>query len=202
MKFTLVLVAAGLVAAQDFSGQPECAIPCLRDAIPKVGCALTDTACQCTTEKQQALIPIAAPCLLAGCNSADLTKAQSAAAAACAAFLATATAAPASATGATGSLSATGSVPAAVSSAIASASASVSAALSSASASATALVATTLNSTSVSAATLSASRTASTVVSSTTASATTSTSPNAAPKGNVAVGGLALAAIAGLVAAL
>lgn len=26
MKFTLVLVAAGLVAAQDFSGQPECAV--------------------------------------------------------------------------------------------------------------------------------------------------------------------------------
>ncbi|CRK33481.1 hypothetical protein HYQ45_008763 [Verticillium longisporum] len=91
MKYALVFVAAGLVAAQDFGGQPSCALPCLQTALPQVGCALQDTACQCTPEIQAALLPIVGPCLLSSCGPAEVAQAQSAAGAACSAFLATAT---------------------------------------------------------------------------------------------------------------
>ncbi|KAL7898414.1 hypothetical protein HDV63DRAFT_373738 [Trichoderma sp. SZMC 28014] len=84
MKASVVtLLLTGLVAAQDFSGQPDCAIPCLKDAIPKAGCALTDTACQCKTSTQAQLVGLVAPCLIEKCSASDLAKAQSAAAAAC-----------------------------------------------------------------------------------------------------------------------
>ncbi|KAM0249011.1 hypothetical protein ACHAQJ_009217 [Trichoderma viride] len=84
MKASVIsLLLAGLVAAQDFSGQPDCAIPCLKDAIPKAGCALTDTACQCKTSTQAELAGLAAPCLITKCSTSDLAKAQAAAAAAC-----------------------------------------------------------------------------------------------------------------------
>ncbi|KAF6816456.1 hypothetical protein CMUS01_04038 [Colletotrichum musicola] len=201
MKFTLALVAAGLVAAQDFSGVPQCALPCLADAIPKVGCALTDTACQCSTEKQEALVPIAAPCLLSACNSGDLGKAQSAAAAACSRFLATASAQPSASAAASSAPAAATSASAAVSSAAASASASASAPASAAATTASAAVTPSSNAT----ASITLSRTPSTANPTGTgagASATPSSSGNAAPQGTAAVGGVALAALAGLVAAV
>ncbi|OHE96638.1 hypothetical protein CORC01_08095 [Colletotrichum orchidophilum] len=184
MKFTLALVAAaGLVIAQDFSGQPKCALSCLAEAIPKVGCNLTDTACQCTKEKQEALAPIAAPCLLAACNSTDLTAAQNAAAKACADFAATAGSAQPTA-------SAAPSVPLPVSTVLASASASITATPAS-NASAP-----------FSNATVSASRAGTATASGTGARSTAPSTGNAAAQGSVAVGGLALAAIAGIAAVL
>ncbi|EHK16973.1 uncharacterized protein TRIVIDRAFT_82827 [Trichoderma virens Gv29-8] len=84
MKASVItLLLAGLVAAQDFTGQPDCAIPCLKDAIPKAGCALTDTACACKADVQAKLAGLVAPCLISKCSASDLAKAQSAAAEAC-----------------------------------------------------------------------------------------------------------------------
>ncbi|TFB00986.1 hypothetical protein CCMA1212_007165 [Trichoderma ghanense] len=79
----LSLLLAGLVAAQDFTGQPDCAIPCLKDAIPKAGCALEDTACACKPDVQAKLLGLVGPCLLSKCSPSDLAKAQAAAADAC-----------------------------------------------------------------------------------------------------------------------
>ncbi|KAL7806308.1 cell wall protein [Trichoderma gracile] len=85
MKASVIalLFAAGLVAAQDFTGQPECAIPCLEDAIPKAGCAIEDTACACKPDVQAKLVGLVGPCLLSKCSSGDVAKAQAAAADAC-----------------------------------------------------------------------------------------------------------------------
>ncbi|KLO84274.1 Uncharacterized protein LW93_1065 [Fusarium fujikuroi] len=83
MKATFFLAAAGLVAAQDFGGQPECALKCLQENIPKAGCKLEDPACQCASDFQEKLLPIITPCLTKACEAQDLLKAQSAAAEAC-----------------------------------------------------------------------------------------------------------------------
>ncbi|EWG39400.1 hypothetical protein FVEG_02239 [Fusarium verticillioides 7600] len=90
MKATFFLAAAGLVAAQDFGGQPECALKCLQENIPKAGCKLEDTACQCASDFQEKLLPIITPCLKKACEAQDLLKAQSAAAEACKEFAKTA----------------------------------------------------------------------------------------------------------------
>jgi hypothetical protein len=85
MKATIVaLAAAGFVAAQDFSGQPECALPCLMDAIQQIDCAATDSACLCQEDTQAELRGIVAPCLLDACSPQDLLRAQQAAGEACA----------------------------------------------------------------------------------------------------------------------
>ncbi|KAF5619320.1 cell wall protein [Fusarium sp. NRRL 52700] len=90
MKATFFLAAAGLVAAQDFGGQPECALKCLQENIPKAGCKIEDTACQCASDFQEKLLPIITPCLTKACDAQDLLKAQSAAADACKEFAKTA----------------------------------------------------------------------------------------------------------------
>ncbi|EEU46958.1 uncharacterized protein NECHADRAFT_99684 [Fusarium vanettenii 77-13-4] len=86
MKATLFLAAAGLVAAQDFTGQPKCALKCLEEYVPKAGCDLEDTACQCDPAFQEKLTPQISPCLMKECEAADLPKALAAAQAACEAF--------------------------------------------------------------------------------------------------------------------
>lgn len=86
MKATLFLAAAGLVAAQDFTGQPKCAIKCLEEYVPKAGCDLEDTACQCDPAFQEKLTPQISPCLMKECEAADLPKALAAAQAACEAY--------------------------------------------------------------------------------------------------------------------
>ncbi|CAF3462989.1 hypothetical protein SNK03_004850 [Fusarium graminearum] len=90
MKATLFLAAAGLAVAQDLSGQPECALKCLKEFIPKAGCELDNTACQCEASFQTKLAPIITPCLTEACQVDDLLKAQKAAADACKAYAATA----------------------------------------------------------------------------------------------------------------
>ncbi|KAJ4248965.1 hypothetical protein NW757_008078 [Fusarium falciforme] len=86
MKATLFLAAAGLVAAQDFTGQPKCALKCLEEYVPKAGCDLEDTACQCDPSFQEKLTPQISPCLMKECEAADLPKALAAAQAACEAY--------------------------------------------------------------------------------------------------------------------
>ncbi|UPK91579.1 hypothetical protein LCI18_002514 [Fusarium solani-melongenae] len=86
MKATLFLAAAGLVAAQDFTGQPKCALKCLEEYVPKAGCKLEDTACQCDPSFQEKLTPQISPCLMKECEAADLPKALAAAQAACEAY--------------------------------------------------------------------------------------------------------------------
>lgn len=84
MKVTLfVLAAAGLVAAQDLTDQPQCAIPCIKAAIQATGCE--DIACLCDPKKQKKLIGILIPCMSKYCSDEDLVKAEKAAASACAA---------------------------------------------------------------------------------------------------------------------
>ncbi|KAK2673326.1 Extracellular membrane protein, CFEM domain [Fusarium oxysporum f. sp. vasinfectum] len=74
MKAAFFLAAAGLVAAQDFGGQPS--LKCLQENIPKAGCKLEDTACQCASDFQAKLLPIITPCLTKACEAQDLLKAQ------------------------------------------------------------------------------------------------------------------------------
>ncbi|KAJ4005162.1 hypothetical protein NW752_011346 [Fusarium irregulare] len=90
MKAAFFLAAAGIVAAQDLSGQPQCALKCLQEYIPKAGCELDDTACQCESGFQKKLQPIITPCLTEACEIEDLVKAQQAASEACKAFAASA----------------------------------------------------------------------------------------------------------------
>ncbi|RGP67216.1 cell wall [Fusarium longipes] len=90
MKAAFFLAAAGLVAAQDLSGQPQCALKCLQEYIPKAGCELDDTACQCESSFQTKLAPLITPCLTEACKVEDLLKAQQAAVDACKAYAATA----------------------------------------------------------------------------------------------------------------
>ncbi|KAF5656040.1 cell wall protein [Fusarium heterosporum] len=90
MKAALFFAAIGLVAAQDLSGIPTCALKCLQEYIPQAGCDLDDTACQCEPSFQSKLLPIITPCLTKACEISDLVKAQSAAAESCKAFAKTA----------------------------------------------------------------------------------------------------------------
>ncbi|KAI5464076.1 hypothetical protein BGZ63DRAFT_143615 [Mariannaea sp. PMI_226] len=88
----VIFTALGSVAAINLDGIPECAVPCLQDAIPKVGCSLDDTGCQCSTTTQEKLAGIVAPCLIKKCSPSELNQAQEAAGAACAAYSASAAA--------------------------------------------------------------------------------------------------------------
>ncbi|KAH6888011.1 hypothetical protein B0T10DRAFT_460664 [Thelonectria olida] len=88
----LALAALGSVAAINLDGIPDCAVPCLKEAIPEVGCDLDDTACQCSTATQEKLVSVVSPCLLKKCSANELNRAQEAAGAACAAYSASAVA--------------------------------------------------------------------------------------------------------------
>lgn len=50
-------------------------VPCIKESLPKVGCTIGDMACQCNDDKQAALTPIVAPCMLSSCTSAELSQA-------------------------------------------------------------------------------------------------------------------------------
>ncbi|KAK8074682.1 hypothetical protein PG997_009345 [Apiospora hydei] len=76
MKAVLILATAALAAAQGyFVGEPDCAIPCLTDAIGKVGCAAGDIKCQCSPDTQTALVPLVGPCLQSKCSAKELGQA-------------------------------------------------------------------------------------------------------------------------------
>ncbi|KAK3330620.1 hypothetical protein B0H66DRAFT_527967 [Apodospora peruviana] len=93
MKLSLILAAAGagVIMAQDLSGQPACATGCLVAAISSAGCKPSDLGCQCGPT-QSAIISNAVPCLLASCTApGDLGQAQTAGEAKCSKYFATAT---------------------------------------------------------------------------------------------------------------
>ncbi|EXU95698.1 hypothetical protein X797_011213 [Metarhizium robertsii] len=86
MKSQLLLAASvTLATAFDFSGQPECAVHCLKDAIAMVNCTL-DLQCVCPKSTQGTIRDEAMGCVFASCQASDVVKAQKAAAAACATF--------------------------------------------------------------------------------------------------------------------
>ncbi|CAN8100237.1 unnamed protein product [Discula destructiva] len=89
MKSTILLVAgASFVAAQNLTGEPDCAIPCLQNAIASVCTPATDQGCSCAN--QGPIANAAVSCLLANCDSAGLTQAQAAGAQLCVDYSATA----------------------------------------------------------------------------------------------------------------
>ncbi|KAH9889183.1 hypothetical protein F4778DRAFT_394526 [Xylariomycetidae sp. FL2044] len=89
MKKSMILATAAAVLslAQDFGGQPSCAIPCLTSAISAAGCQLTDVACQCNQGKA-AIADRAATCIPGKCNVSELLQASSAGEAVCSSFAA------------------------------------------------------------------------------------------------------------------
>ena len=50
MRASLFLMAAAamVVNAQNLTGEPDCAVPCLQDAIKKSNCDVNDQGCQCS----------------------------------------------------------------------------------------------------------------------------------------------------------
>ncbi|KAK0111675.1 hypothetical protein ONS95_002020 [Cadophora gregata] len=88
---TLLTTVFGLAlaSAQNLSGQPACATPCLASAIAAAGCPLTDQGCQCGTGKP-AIQAVVATCLVANCNASDLAAAASIGNDLCVAYSATA----------------------------------------------------------------------------------------------------------------
>ncbi|KAK8016509.1 hypothetical protein PG993_014698 [Apiospora rasikravindrae] len=87
MKAVLILATAALAAAQGyFVGEPDCAIPCLTDAISKVGCAAGDIKCQCSSDTQTALVPLVGPCLQSKCSAKELGQALQAGTDICSSF--------------------------------------------------------------------------------------------------------------------
>jgi len=87
--FLTTVFGLGLATAQNLSGQPACASPCLSSAITAAGCALADQGCQCGTGKAS-IQNLVATCLLSGCNPTDLAAAASVGNALCVAYSATA----------------------------------------------------------------------------------------------------------------
>lgn len=51
---------------------PKCAQACFSSAAPKVGCEVTDFACQCEAEAQASLSQILVPCVATACPAAEL----------------------------------------------------------------------------------------------------------------------------------
>ncbi|CZT53359.1 uncharacterized protein RSE6_14857 [Rhynchosporium secalis] len=89
MKSAILLSAVlGLATAQNFAGQPPCAVPCLKTAIEKAGCALSDEGCQCGSGKA-AIAAAVGGCLVAACKIDELLVAQKAGNDACLAYSAT-----------------------------------------------------------------------------------------------------------------
>jgi len=130
MRFQATIVAfaasLALTGAQDLSSVPQCALPCLIQAVPSSGCTTADIKCQCTTgqaklaESLTACIPKACsaddqakvtPALLQICKSAGITVSvpASAASAASAAASAASSAGSAVASGAASATSKTAS---------------------------------------------------------------------------------------------
>ena len=67
-----LVVIAAVADAQNFQDLPSCAVPCFVDDIPKTGCSLTDTACQCASETQAKWPLQVIDCLTINCSVGDL----------------------------------------------------------------------------------------------------------------------------------
>ncbi|PHH62728.1 hypothetical protein CDD81_6716 [Ophiocordyceps australis] len=85
MKATfIILVVARFAAAQDISDQPQCAVPCLAEALAKVGCPVQDIACACKPDNQHKIRSLAISCVLSKCKPDTAVKAEQAASVVCA----------------------------------------------------------------------------------------------------------------------
>eukprot|EP00994_Dinema_validum_P004383 NODE_2427_length_699_cov_42.961538_g1977_i0.p2 GENE.NODE_2427_length_699_cov_42.961538_g1977_i0~~NODE_2427_length_699_cov_42.961538_g1977_i0.p2 ORF type:complete len:172 (+),score=37.82 NODE_2427_length_699_cov_42.961538_g1977_i0:115-630(+) len=77
MRFQATIVAfaasLALTGAQDLSGVPQCALPCLIKAVPSSGCTATDVKCQCTTG-QAKLAESLQGCIPSACSADDAAK--------------------------------------------------------------------------------------------------------------------------------
>jgi hypothetical protein len=77
MKFTYSAITAILAAvaqaqsAADLTAEiPSCALTCLSTAITGAGCQISDTSCQCGSNKA-AITTSATPCILKACSTSD-----------------------------------------------------------------------------------------------------------------------------------
>lgn len=74
MRFQATIVAfaasLALTGAQDLSGLPQCALPCLIAALPASGCSSTDVTCQCTTG-QAKIAESLAGCIPSACSAEE-----------------------------------------------------------------------------------------------------------------------------------
>ena len=73
MKYSVIALAlfSGVALAQ--SSLPECAQPCIADAVPSVtDCALDDQACQCEPANKSAIQAAATTCVLTNCKEKAL----------------------------------------------------------------------------------------------------------------------------------
>ncbi|KAH7078057.1 hypothetical protein BKA63DRAFT_602055 [Paraphoma chrysanthemicola] len=87
MRFAAIFAFAtsvAFVSAQDFSGVPSCAIPCLIPAVQGSGCGLTDTACQCTTGRESITNSLFG-CTPSRCSASDIAGVAAAVQTLCAA---------------------------------------------------------------------------------------------------------------------
>ncbi|KAF2828786.1 hypothetical protein CC86DRAFT_368923 [Ophiobolus disseminans] len=88
MRFSISAIFAfatsfALVAAQDLSGIPSCAIPCFLPAVQGSGCSLTDARCQCTTGRESITNSLFT-CTPSRCSASDIANIASAVQALCA----------------------------------------------------------------------------------------------------------------------
>lgn len=72
MKFLLTILSLtfGLVAGQSLDEIPECAQPCITDAVTSATtCSLDDYKCWCTTDNESAIVQAGTSCVLADCGA-------------------------------------------------------------------------------------------------------------------------------------
>lgn len=72
MKFSTAVVlaaSASMAAAYTTADIPACAVPCIKEGAPKVGCEVTDAACQC--KKQDDLAAEVIGCISEKCTAEE-----------------------------------------------------------------------------------------------------------------------------------
>lgn len=75
MKFLTplaIFVFSTLAVAQNLSGEPSCAVPCIQSGISAAGCNPTDVGCQCGPA-QDSIANVVATCLLSACPASLLS---------------------------------------------------------------------------------------------------------------------------------
>ncbi|EKG21665.1 hypothetical protein MPH_00975 [Macrophomina phaseolina MS6] len=75
MKFSTAVVlaaSASMAAAYTTADIPACAVPCIKEGAPKVGCEVTDAACQC--KKQDDLAAEVIGCISEKCTAEEAVK--------------------------------------------------------------------------------------------------------------------------------
>ncbi|KAF4314175.1 hypothetical protein GTA08_BOTSDO00415 [Botryosphaeria dothidea] len=75
MKFSTAVVlaaSASMAAAYTTADIPTCAVPCIKAGAPKVGCEVTDAACQC--KKQDDLAAEVIGCISEKCTAEEAVK--------------------------------------------------------------------------------------------------------------------------------